>query len=637
MIGVSGGIARGLIEGTPPIYANSVDCGMFSSGTITAQRLGLRVVFPSLITAKFGLIIEPAWYSTTATFSEQADQGTWVFDSDVSEATEIEREFRLGVTTQSLDLALLGTYRVSDVLSVGLGPVIGYNFSQEVLQTDQILGPGDLSFADGQTMRTMIEGPQYTTRPLSIGLEVRASAVLPLSTRFSLLPEVQGRYNGLSTVREAEWQTLQFGGNLGILFRLAPQNYVPQAPLPPLADFPENPIPPPAPLENITALPTPMPPQLSAAIEVYGIIGETRQDQIRVHFREVDHCKAVYLAPTVAFAANSTDLPAQYQRTAQNTRPNLDSLNTLAPQTLQSHLLDVVGSRMQRNRMASIVLHPHNTNQKLGQQQAKRVQEFLVQHWSIDANRVSIATTLVQESDGAATVEITSPNTDIVAPVISHTLDRDFDAPIIKIKTSQEADAGVLAWSITLKNNKEEIASYSSTQAKDEGNTGINWSVLYGTKAVDSSRLSGTFIVEDSTGAQAIAESQTQLITLKSQIIEGHIVDLSTRTERYLFCLPSATNTEEIDSLSYQQIRSQFHKVVRGGAKIIMVAVDPQRTGEPKQNDIHKHFMSIRNQFEPTFITPDEAIAYLRTFSRCYPTNTTIDMRSFLLIEQPIE
>ncbi|MGE3799537.1 MAG: hypothetical protein AB7H80_00800 [Candidatus Kapaibacterium sp.] len=626
MVGIFGGISRGLLEGNASVYAGSPSCGEFTSGGTTSQNLGLQLILSDLFIPNFNLTLKPRLRRGTATLSQQSNQGAWIFNQEVGDATEIEREFQLQVETWSIEFGLLGAYRIDNRFSLGIGPTAGYNFSQKSLQTDRIVGPGDLSFADGQTRRTMIEGATYTGNPLSLGLDLIGNARLPITPRFSLLLELQSHLSLLSPVVEATWNSLDIGGNFGILYHLTPKAFVPN---PPPFNFPPDPLPPPA-LQVLpdSALPKP---RLNASLEIYSLEGDQRKEDIRVHFREADICTVVQIAEELNFADNSAELPLHYQEKSGEHLPELDSLVALDPLTLQNRVLELIGIRMKKNRAASLILQPGGKREELNRKRLENIRNYFVERWEVDPSRVESLPT--SEDVGEGDVRITSKSSDIFAPVISRRLDRDFDAPTVKVKTSQEVEGGLRAWEITLSNDDDEIARYSSAQPESRGNAGIDWSVLYSDAVLDSSVIRGIFMVEDSTGARKIAHADAELIVQRSRIMESHVVDLHHRTETHLYWF-SSSGIPSLDSLGYDDILRQFKTVVREGASVILVVGEEDSTRE--LSEVQTRFVEALQPYATRYIPKSVAKEMLARFGQCHTINDEIEVDSYLLVEQTL-
>lgn len=626
MVGIFGGISSGILRGNASIYAGSPSCGEFSSGGTTSQNLGLQLILPDLFIPNLNLTLKPTLQRRRVTLSQQSNQGTWIFHQEVGDVTEIEREFQLQVETWSVKFGLLGSYSISDRFSFGIGPTAGYNFGQKSLQTDQIVGPGDLSFPDGQTTRTMIEGVTYTGNPLSLGLDVIGNARLPITSRFSLLLELQSQLELLSPVVEATWNSLDIGGNFGILYHFTPEALVLD---PPPFNFPPDPLPPPTP----QALPDSLlpKPRLNASLEIYSLEGDQRKEDIRVHFREADICTVVQIAKELSFADNSANLPSHYQEKSGEPLPELDSLVALDPLTLQTRVLELIGIRMRKNREAILILQPGGNREELSRKRLENIRNYFVERWEVEPSRIESLPTSEDVADGD--VRITSTSPDILAPVVSHRLDRDFDAPTVKVKTSQEVEGGLRAWEITLSNNDDEVARYSSAQPESRGNAGIDWSVLYSDAVLDSSVIKGIFMVEDSTGARKIARADAELIVQRSRIMKGHVVDLHHRTETYLYWF-SPSRIPSLDSLSYDDILRQFKTVVREGASVTLTVSEEGSTSE--LNEVQARFVKALLPYAPRYIPKSELANMLARFDQCHTVNDGVKTDSFLLVEQTL-
>lgn len=565
ILGLTAGPAFGIVDGTAPFYGGSGDCGSFASGSFSAVRVEGEIVFPSFFSSRFGLSLRPGWRSSSVRFVG-GKSNVWVYDPDGERAVAEEREFRLQAVTQRVGIGILGTYRIGEQILFGLGPEIGYHVAQTVRQTEHILSPDDHAFPDGQSERTMTEGPPYTPGRVGLGMAGFCGLSVPFGRRASFRLSVTGSADLLSPVREAEWRSLSFGGSAGIVYAFAKRERIPPPPVPDIAE----PTGPPPPLLR-----------LSAAIEVFGLVGEERHDTITSRFREKEYCRSVRCVPFLPFDQGSSDLPPFYRRGGGDSAllPSFDSLASLDPFSLQRRILDLAALRLGYSPESGIVLHPAGGSSEWGRARCERVREYLVRVWRVPEEQVEIGDPLpaarLEEVFGKGKEEMIkegvwmeASDAEIFAPVISRRLDREFDAPLVKVTTSHRADAGLRAWEVTLTSREKTIARYSSDGAEGDGTGSMNWNMIYDEGQGESASVTALFTVEDSVGARAAARSEAPLLMLRSRIAVAHAVDLKTMTETIVFRLPHAADAEgridrRTDSLGCRDILRELDRVVR--------------------------------------------------------------------------
>lgn len=558
----------GIVSGTAPLYGGSGDCGQFASGTFSSFGAGMSVSFPTFFWPQLGVRLRSIWRSSTYQFSARPENPPWVFDASVDRAREIEREFQLESAAQTLSLGVQGTYRLGSHIAFALGPEVGYRFAGSTQQTDHILGPDDLAFPDGQTVRPMVEGGTYSPNRWALGLVGSGSVAVPIGPRLAFLLEGTVAANLLSPVVQEEWKGLSFGGSVGFL--LHPPHE--KKPPPHLPDIVEPSFPPSPPAPSF---------QLSARIEVYGLEGEHRHDTITSRFREKEYCRSVQCVPRVLFVAGSADLPDSYAQdsSAQSSLPTFDSLPSLSPFALQAKVLDLLALRLARFPEGVITLHPVGADKEIGRQRSMRIREYLRGVWGIPPEQVVIGDALPNDStaepyaEGKESVLIAASSPGIFAPVLSRSLDRDFDAPLIKVTTSHQADAGLRAWEVLLTSRGRTIARYSSGGSGEEGTGSLNWNMIYDDEHRENSTVTALFMVEDSAGARKSARDEAPLLMLRSRIAVAHSVDVGRMTETLLYRFPAPgtapdAGNRRADSLGCDDILRELDRSLREGGEV---------------------------------------------------------------------
>lgn len=622
--GLTAGPSFGLVDGTAPLYGGSGDCGSFSDGRLSSTGVEIEFSLPSFFSSRFGLSLRPGWRSSSLRFVG-GRSNVWVYDPDGEGAIAEEREFRLEAVTQRVGMGILGTYRIGDQILFGLGPEIGYHVAQTVRQTEHILAPGDHAFPDGQSERVMTEGPSYTPGRTGLGLVGFGGLSVPFGRQVSFRLSVTASADLLSPVREAEWRSLSFGGNAGIIYTFAKKERVPPPPVPDIAE----PTGPPPPLLR-----------LSASIDVFGLVGEERHDTITSRFREKEYCRSVRCLPFLPFDQGASDLPAVYRENGGDSALPLsfDSLASLDPFSLQRRILDLAALRLGYDPESRIVLHPVGGSAEWGRARCERVREYLVRVWGLPEEQVAIGGPLpaaqLAEAFGKGKEErkegvwMEASDAQIFAPVVSRRLDREFDAPLVKVTTSHRADAGLRAWEVTLTSREKTIARYSSDGAEGDGTGSMNWNMIYDDGQGESASVTAHFTVEDSAGARAAARSQAPLLMLRSRIAVAHAIDLTTMTETIAFRLPHTADTEggsdrHRDSLGCRDILRELERVVREGAVVWNREDDSAAAfaAQPEFRDAVAALLARRGAGPLRPATPEELRAILTDPDGCTATD----------------
>lgn len=628
MLGIAVEPSYGIIDGTASIYSSSPDCGSFTSGSFSSTRITALLSAPSLFSSRLGLSLRPGWNSSVVRFALRPDNPPWVFDADKDQALQIEREFRLEASSQSISLSMIGTYRIGERIMLGVGPDVGYRIAQSIVQTDHILGPGETAFPDGQTSRPIPGAASYSMNPWVLGVVGAGAITLPVGKQLSFWLEGSARADLLSPVREAEWKGFSVGGNLGLVFTLE-KDAIPPPSFPAIVE----PVLPPAP-----AL------RLSAAIEVYGLEGERRRDTITSRFREKDYCRSVRYVPQVLFAQGASELPPVYARNSDepSSLPTFDSLSFYNPIALQERALDVVALRLLNDSESTLLLHPAGADAALGQKRGEQVQAYLRDVWGVAPERVAVGdpvpgSRLVEGRNGereGILIESSSPA--VTAPVVNRRLYRDFEAPLVKVATSHEADAGLRAWEVLLTSRDKTIARYSSEGSVGEGEGSMNWNMVYDEGTGESATVEAVFTVEDSLGTRKSARGEAMLLMLRSRIGVAHGVDMEKGIETLLYQLSPSSATYRGDSLGRDDILRTLERDLHAGASVWIV----ERGGESSAAAFRDGLNGILRRHsleESAIITERELREILNGMEKCLNPDSWGRSSCVVVVRQNVE
>jgi len=529
LLGPAVGVGPAIDRSALTIYG-SPECGFFSDGTSTTSSLGLSLLLPSFISNRFSLQIGGGAFYASRRLEGQPVDGVPIYDSVAMQRIELERAYYLDARTVGAYIDLLARYEPFDRFSIGLGPTLGWQIATEYTQTDNILGPGDNTFPDGQSSHPMYEGiERFTPNPLILGSTLRLSYALPFAGRALLVPELTVHADLTSLVRDAAWRSYSVGGNITLLFDVTP------APPPAPPPFMATPLEP----QRIDSSALPRMPALAARIAMFGVDEENRPLPVTtVHVSELLHQQHAPLVPALFFDEGSSQIPERYTRLSRVQADtfliaDLAGLNVFE---IQHQLLDVVGYRLRANPAARITLVGTGSKDEpaeLRRGRAVRVGAYLQEVWGIASSRISLSEGqgAMQRSsevteDGRGDnrrVEISSNDENLLGPVITERMIRTFDPPLIRLKPWYQAEAGVKGWTLAITQRGNLVARYSSDDA-GKADPNMMWRLDY--TAIDSALapLVAELMVEDSAGGRVTARSELPMtLARRLKVVDGRV------------------------------------------------------------------------------------------------------------------
>jgi outer membrane protein OmpA-like peptidoglycan-associated protein len=543
LLGPSGSYSLvGIQTGSIPVSAGSTECGLFESSffhpsTVHGLVGGVQLSLPELFAAHFGFSAQLAYQSMWGTMQASPVDYQATIDPYTGDSIVLDRNYRFELTSQTLLLDLLASYHFNR-LGISAGAWIGYRLNVETEQTDNITGPGELRGKGGP--RVMTEGIDGITKPFGFGLTLAVSHGFPAGERKMLVPQLSARAELLSPLKDAAIHRFTLNGGFAFLFDVAPE---------------AAPPPPPPPV-----VPPPPAPRLFASIRLTsGVEGKKSEHVTVVRASEVLYRKYIPLLPAIFFDRDSATIPERY---IQVPTPDTDtlrrSLNTMGILSLHHHNPDIIGMRMQDHPDAQLTLYGSTSQQEspaLASARAEEVREYLVRRWNIPRSRITIASADgPMRRSGEATedgrgenqrVEFTSNDPEILAPIPSESIVREYTPPSIGMDPIMEAEAGVLHWAITIKQGGELVAHYASSDTVTE-DMDLTWHV--GNNRIDSipSPISVELTVEDSTGATVTARDELPIVMERSSSV------VEQRGE------------EEITRISYRLVAFDFNSAEPG-------------------------------------------------------------------------
>lgn len=586
MAGPTIGLASGFITAGVPVYAGSFDCGEFTSGRSTSSSLGLAVLFPSFFSDRLGLGINLSgsalWNRLTALPAEPLR----VFDADVGEPVTLDREFRLKTTLLQGSLELSARYRITDRWSASIGPVLGFQGFTTASQTDNILGPGDYRFPDGQSEHPMEGGEVLHSSPLLFGAVVSSGYTLPVGRTTVLLPELVLAADLTSPAKDRVWRTLSVGGRLSLLFDVSPST-------PPVHAHRDQP----RPVE--THEPAPKHPLLTASLELYGLdANNSRLPIATVRVQEVLYRQHAPLLPVIYFDHDSAALADRYVRLTRSAADSfsMEDLAGLDLLEIQHQALNVIGYRLRADRTLRLSLVPSTSSDEppaLARDRAESMFAYLTGIWRIEPSRIVIheGGSSMQRSNEATEdgrqdnrrVEIVPSSGKLLDEVMTDEVVRDFDPPMIRMNPVFQAEAGVKDWNLIVTQGGVPVAHYSRVDSGDLANRQLVWNIVRGQIDSALSPLVATLTVIDSTGARTEAHASIPLLLERRVRVVDRRIELHGDRERISFGLVAFDyNTATPGRIHDQEVR-QIAGALHDSAEVTITGYT-DRIGDERYN-----------------------------------------------------
>ncbi len=209
--------------------------------------------------------------------------------------------------------------------------------------------------------------------------------------------------------------------------------------------------------------------------DVKGILADGKTEILNpiVRVEEFSGEKSVQLLPYIFFNENSSVLPGRYKRLTANERLNfrVESFERQKPIDMYYSLLNIVGKRMELNPAAVLFVTGCNSNtaaeqgnQRLSEQRAQAVSDYLQDVWKIPAKRIVIQKRDLPEKPSQASsnltseealaenrrVELSSTTPEILAPVSLSVTQFTVNPPTVVFGLNIATGPGLKQWSLDI-------------------------------------------------------------------------------------------------------------------------------------------------------------------------------------------
>jgi hypothetical protein len=513
-------IDTGWIHGRFPVDAAELDAGEFASGTSSSLRLGVTLLLPEALTTDVDLMLRTGWRASNYRFATSSGRPFYTFDPERNTEVLVEREYIHHAEFQAAEIEGVGNWRIAGGLGLGAGVAAGYRFASTFTQQEHLLGSErySYSFADGRTIREMT-ATTHELQPLSLSLIGSVSYCLPLGEKLLLLVEPSFRYDLLPSTGDFHRDDLAVGAGLSLLYDVAPSLSLslPDPVLPPLAAIP------------IMEIAPPRRSPVSASVDLYAVdSGGTRQAVALIQVEEGRYSNTITLPHLIPFRQASVDLSRHYALVDVHSRESfqLDSLATMSDTAIRRQLLNMIGYVMRQQpevRLAMAGSAGSGEAQSLASRRVKGVYDYLAGIWGIDTSRLAVVdpVTLGIGKGMAPGVYIRTSPAEGFDSTRAFATKHDVTSPQLRLEPAFQADAGLHGWQLVLGNEGKVIAAYSD---QSRGDMGLDLRILYDRLPNDTSRLTATFTLTDSTGEAAAARAELPLVVRRSyRTVDRHL------------------------------------------------------------------------------------------------------------------
>ncbi len=399
-------------------------------------------------------------------------------------STDVLFEHRIDSRISVIGLEPMFGYKINDNLFAFAGIRLGYVFTKEFDQIEEIIKPTDRGVfkEEGTRTRNEYSGEIPDASSFQASLQAGISCELPLKKDTSLILAPEFFYNFWITSVSSGlgWNIHTFSAGVSLKYKQPPPPPPPPAP-PLLAPYPPMPSP-------------PGKPELSFDIKVIQLdSNNTRQEGLDIKIEDFITYNMRPLLNYIFFEHNSADIPARYKRlTPLETNDfNLAKLHSLDVLPTYYHILNIIGKRLKDNPESNITLVGTNSGQseeknnlELSRKRALSVRDYLNRTWGIQDEQISIsARNLPREASNPdeeggneenRRVEILSSDLSIIEPVMTIDTMRQISKTTLRFIPEVKAEAGLEKWKLTIKQANKVLKEFSGASTLPDE---LNWTI----------------------------------------------------------------------------------------------------------------------------------------------------------------
>lgn len=575
--GIYGGALLGYQSGEFPVFG-SPGCGIFSGGSVRGVTAGLTLdlrQIPSL--SPIDIHGRLRWEMNAARYAAAPLDEQTRFDSAAGELVTLQREYRYDITSHSLLLDLLAAWRATPHLSLALGGAAGVRIGSTHEQSDNILGPGEQSFSDGESRRAIPPGIRATTATPIFQWKFTAGYEIIPPRGFLFRPELFVQGDITPTVREAGWRSI--AGGIGLSIMLRPAEPAPQPVIVP--EPPRSPEPP------------------TASLTLYGVDeNHGLSNDAVITVSEVLVRQHTPFLPVVYFDSGSAIPSGRFTRLSRSDIPRFDYLDIaeLGPLGLTQTALNLIALRMRDDSTATLALHGSRSLDEptgLDTSRARAVIDYLTSVWRLPRSRMTISAApapLARSDEESADgrdenrrVVISSPSWEVMSPLFTERLIREFDPPRIKLVPVYYAAAGLRGWRIAVRQGKKLLAEFTDRDASAGSSSELAWRL--DDDRIDSGLgvITAELTVEDSLGRSITAVDSIALTIRKNtRVVESGRTGTD-RTERISYGLIAFDYGAAEGSDRHAEELTELGGMIRSSGRVTVVGYT-DRIGDDRTN-----------------------------------------------------
>lgn len=471
----------------------------FGTSVNHTAALGLMLSIPELQGSPFGIIFRANVVQSDGRFTSDPYTGT---APAVSGTTGIrlptQNRFTVRATESQGRMGLLGTWKGRPPFSLGIGPWIGYRFSSNVTQTEEILSPNDGMFTETESRRrTVAAGEEITAFAWRFGGAAELMGTVSLSSIFRIAPFIGLRFDAESLFdKGAGLRAFSVEAGLGFAVDLFPGGEEGRSDGPPLL-----PVPPAFPL--------------SARIDLYDASSPVPSDTLRIATERIVHTRYLPVVPLLRFPAGETDPGAFYRLADREEAMGFaeERLFDRTPEEMEREGANIIARRLRDRpdeevRLTGIVLPEESA--ELALLRCRNLIRYLAETWGIDSARIRIAGT--ERSGRMAGVRIAASGTYLQSPIVQRWEREEFIPPSLALRREIAAPAGLQRWRVELRQGDRMIGELRS-DAEGSGSAEETLASLPFGDSATQFPLEAELTVTDHTGAQATARDRLTVTT----------------------------------------------------------------------------------------------------------------------------
>jgi len=398
-------------------------------------------------------------------------------------------------------------------LTLRFGPEIGVLAARPFDQREELVAPASAVFLNTNGERTQVRNVysgELEQPGLQVGAQFQVDYDLPLNRDETMLvtPEFSVTLPLTRVRSDLDWRIHQVRAGVALKYSLPVNELPPQV---------KDPLPPPPPVRD---------PVLAAEFSVMGVSGGREQDGFHVTVEEFVSTQMRSLLPYIFFEEGASELPGRYVQIDADRAEGfgLAALHNRSTLDVYYHTLNTVGMRMRQHPGARLTLIGTNSdrgieqgNTALSRARAETVKTYLVDVWGIEPDRIATSARNLpstpsnpDDADGIAEnrrVEMVSTIPAILEPVTTTDTVRVIDPPVLRLKMSARADAGIGSWRARIDQSGAALKEYSGSSSLPPT---VDWNMALDDRAAPrgGAPMHATFELQDGRG-KAIALADT--------------------------------------------------------------------------------------------------------------------------------